>query len=112
MAAEKRRCLRECSLPRRRAAKAFTSILSSSLIVERSSRSLENPRRGRRFGVRGHALPMPKFRHLRSKLAVLYAGLFGAILLLIAVLALAAVSENAQHVVRRELATSRPNSIR
>ena len=49
---------------------------------------------------------MPKFRHLRSKLAVLYAGLFGAILLLIAVLALAAVSENAQHVVRRELATS------
>ncbi|HEY2660621.1 MAG TPA: ATP-binding protein [Caulobacteraceae bacterium] len=46
------------------------------------------------------------FRRLRTKLTVLYAGLFGAILLLIAIAILAAVSDNAQRVVRKELATS------
>ncbi len=46
------------------------------------------------------------FRHLRTKLTVLYAGLFAAILLLIAFVALAAVSDNAQRQVRSELATS------
>ena len=46
------------------------------------------------------------FRHLRTKLTVLYAGLFAASLVLIASLALAAMSDNAQRVVRKELATS------
>ena len=46
------------------------------------------------------------FRHLRTKLTVLYAGLFAAILVLIAVLALAEVSNDAQLTARKELATS------
>jgi hypothetical protein len=46
------------------------------------------------------------FRHLRTKLAVLYAGLFAASLLLISLLVLAAVSDEAQQGVRRELQTS------
>lgn len=46
------------------------------------------------------------FRHLRTKLTVLYAGLFAAVLLVIAVVALTAVSDNAQTVVRKELAAS------
>lgn len=46
------------------------------------------------------------FRHLRTKLTVLYAGLFAAIMLLIAGLALAAMADNARRVVRSELATS------
>jgi signal transduction histidine kinase/ActR/RegA family two-component response regulator len=46
------------------------------------------------------------FRHLRTKLTVLYAGLFAAILLLIAGLALAAMADNAQRMVRSELETS------
>ena len=46
------------------------------------------------------------FRHLRTKLTVLYAGLFAAILLLIAVVALTAVSANARQTVRRELVAS------
>lgn len=46
------------------------------------------------------------FRHLRTKLTVLYGGLFAAILILIAVLVLAAVSDNAQRAVRKALDTS------
>ena len=46
------------------------------------------------------------FRHLRTKLTVLYAGLFAAIMLLIAGLALAAMADNARRMVRSELATS------
>ena len=46
------------------------------------------------------------FRHLRTKLAVLYAGLFAASLLLISLFVLAAVGDEAQRGVRRELDTS------
>jgi len=46
------------------------------------------------------------FRHLRTKLAVLYAGLFAASLLLISLFVLAAVADEAQRGVRRELDTS------
>jgi signal transduction histidine kinase/ActR/RegA family two-component response regulator len=46
------------------------------------------------------------FRHLRTKLTVLYAGLFAAILLLIGMLGLAALADNAERAVRKELATS------
>ena len=46
------------------------------------------------------------FRHLRTKLTVLYAGFFAAILILIAGVAWAAISGNARHTVARELATS------
>ncbi|MFI4975486.1 MAG: response regulator [Caulobacterales bacterium] len=46
------------------------------------------------------------FRRLRTKLTVHYAGLFAAILLLIGCAVYAAVSDNAQRVVSKELATS------
>jgi signal transduction histidine kinase/ActR/RegA family two-component response regulator len=46
------------------------------------------------------------FRHLRTKLTVFYAGLFAAVLLVIAGVALTAVSDNARQVVRQELAAS------
>jgi signal transduction histidine kinase/AmiR/NasT family two-component response regulator len=46
------------------------------------------------------------FRHLRTKLAVLYGGLFAASLLLISLFVLAAVADDAQRSVRRELETS------
>src|SRR5579863_410816 len=46
------------------------------------------------------------FRHLRTKLAVLYAGLFAVSLALISLLVLAAVSDEAQKSVQRELQTS------
>ena len=62
------------------------------------------------IGARGRRLAQPSsaamFWHLRTKLTVLYASLFAVILLLIAVAALAAVSDNARRVVRSELATS------
>jgi diguanylate cyclase len=46
------------------------------------------------------------FDRLHAKLALLYAGLFGAVLLLIALLVYAAVSANAERAVREELAAS------
>ena len=46
------------------------------------------------------------FRHLRTKLTVLYAGLFAATLALIALFALEEVSQNARQVVRNDLAAS------
>jgi signal transduction histidine kinase/AmiR/NasT family two-component response regulator len=46
------------------------------------------------------------FRSLRTKLTVLYASLFGAILLLISLVTFAAVSDNAMRVVARELTAS------
>jgi signal transduction histidine kinase/ActR/RegA family two-component response regulator len=46
------------------------------------------------------------FRHLRTKLTVLYAGLFAATLALIALVALEEVSQNARQVVRNDLAAS------
>jgi signal transduction histidine kinase/CheY-like chemotaxis protein len=46
------------------------------------------------------------FRHLRTKLTVLYAGLFAVILLLVSAVALGAVSVNARQMVRKELETS------
>jgi len=46
------------------------------------------------------------FRHLRTKLTVLYAGLFGVALLLISVAVWAGVSANARTVVRGELVSS------
>jgi signal transduction histidine kinase/CheY-like chemotaxis protein len=46
------------------------------------------------------------FRHLRTKLTVLYAGLFAAILLLISLIGYSAISENALNQGDRELATS------
>jgi len=46
------------------------------------------------------------FRHLRTKLAILYAGLFAVSLLLISLFVLAAVADDAQRGVRRELETS------
>ena len=46
------------------------------------------------------------FRHLRTKLTVLYAGLFAATLALIALFALEEVSQNAREVVRNDLAAS------
>ena len=46
------------------------------------------------------------FRNLRTKLTVLYAGLFAATLALIALLTLEEVSQNARHVVQDDLAAS------
>jgi len=46
------------------------------------------------------------FRHLRTKLTVLYAGLFGAALLLVSLAVYAAISTNARGVVRGELLAS------
>src|SRR5579871_1600353 len=62
---------------------------------------------GTRFVAQLRASRGPSmFRHLRTKLAVLYATLFAASLLLISLLVLAAVSDEAQKSVRRELQTS------
>jgi len=49
---------------------------------------------------------MPKLNQLRTKLTVLYAGLFGLILLLIALAVYSAVTRNAEHTVRGELAAN------
>ena len=46
------------------------------------------------------------FRHLRTKLTVLYAGLFAAVLALVGVAVFAAVDDNAETVVRQELTAS------
>src|SRR5689334_14255605 len=46
------------------------------------------------------------FRRLRTKLTVLYAGLFGASLMLVALAVYAAVSTNAERAVRSELQAS------
>jgi len=49
---------------------------------------------------------MPKLNQLRTKLTVLYAGLFGLILLLISMAVYSAVTRNAEQTVRRELAAN------
>jgi len=46
------------------------------------------------------------FRHLRTKLTVLYAGLFGAALILVSLAVYAAIASNAERVVRHELEAS------
>ena len=51
-------------------------------------------------------LTLPKLNQLRTKLTVLYAGLFGLILLLISMAVYSAVTRNAEQTVRRELAAN------
>ena len=55
---------------------------------------------------RGASLRAPQFTHLRTKLTVLYAGLFVAILFVILSAVYAAVARNAERIVRDELAVS------
>ncbi|MGA0599118.1 putative bifunctional diguanylate cyclase/phosphodiesterase [Caulobacter sp. KR2-114] len=49
---------------------------------------------------------LPKFRHLRTRLAVLYAALFGVALTLISLAVYGAVTSNAERVTRQQLAAS------
>ncbi len=49
---------------------------------------------------------MPVFYSLRSKLTVLYAGLFAAVMLLIGVVVYSAIAQNAERIVRDELTAS------
>jgi len=49
---------------------------------------------------------MPAFHSLRTKLTVLYAGLFAVVLLLIAAVVYSAIAQNAERVVRQELTAS------
>ncbi|MDP3868918.1 ATP-binding protein [Phenylobacterium sp.] len=55
---------------------------------------------------RGARVRAPRFTHLRTKLTVLYAGLFVAILFVILSAVYAAVARNAERIVRDELAVS------